>query len=160
MSEIIKVGMADMKSAQPGEKLRTTGLGSCVGLILYDQKSRMAVMAHIMLPDSRNVSAPLNRAKFADTAVEDMLRYFQTRGVPSGRLLAKLAGGAQMFSFSDSDTFRIGPRNTEAVKRLLADASIRIMFEDTGGNSGRTIEFNPADGSLEIRTVHKGVVTA
>jgi chemotaxis protein CheD len=89
-----------------------------------------------------------------------MINYFLRQRIPKHRLRAKIAGGAQMFSFSNSDTFRIGPRNTEAVKQLLSDASIRIVFEDTGGTSGRTIEFNPEDQRLEIRTVHKGVVTA
>ncbi|NJP36329.1 chemotaxis protein CheD [Alkalicoccus luteus] len=160
MSEIIRVGMADMKSAHAGKRLRTTGLGSCVGIIIYDEKTSSAVMAHIMLPDSQNTSAPVKRAKFADTAIEDMINYFLGQRIPKHRLRAKIAGGAQMFSFSNSDTFRIGPRNTEAVKQLLSDASIRIVFEDTGGTSGRTIEFNPEDQRLEIRTVHKGVVTA
>ena len=31
------------------------------------------------------------------------------------------------------------------------------MAEDVGGNSGRTIEFNPETCMLQIRTVNKGI---
>ena len=73
-------------------------------------------------------------------------------------LKAKMAGGAQMFQFSTgSDMMRIGPRNVEAVRKQLADLNIQIMAEDVGGNSGRTIEFNPETCMLQIRTVNKGI---
>ena len=63
-------------------------------------------------------------------------------------LKAKIAGGAQMFQFGSSDTIRIGPRNVEAVKKELKRLSIPIIAEDTGGSSGRTIEFNPSTSML------------
>ena len=73
-------------------------------------------------------------------------------------LKAKIAGGAQMFQFSTgSDLMRIGPRNVEAVKRVLNQLGIELVAEDCGGNNGRTIEFNPKTGLLLIRTVNKGV---
>ena len=63
-----------------------------------------------------------------------------------------------MFQFSsDKDSMRIGPRNVEAVKAQLRKHNIPIVGEDTGGNSGRTIEFNPATSILNIRTVNQGV---
>lgn len=64
-----------------------------------------------------------------------------------------------MFKFTSAkDTMRIGPRNVEAVKKELKKNSIPIIAEDTGGNSGRTIEFNPATCMLNIRTVNQGVM--
>ena len=63
-----------------------------------------------------------------------------------------------MFQFtSDKDSMRIGPRNVEAVKIALRNHNIPIIAEDTGGNSGRTIEFNPETCKLNIRTVNQGV---
>lgn len=52
---------------------------------------------------------------------------------------------------------RIGPRNVEAVKNELKRHGIPLVAEDTGGNSGRTIEFNPETSILHIRTVNQGV---
>ena len=36
MGEVIKVGMADLKTAKAPNTLTTLGLGSCIGLTLYD----------------------------------------------------------------------------------------------------------------------------
>src|SRR5699024_7295219 len=78
-------------------------------------------------------------------------------GASKYSLKAKLAGGAQMFQFTaNSSTMRIGPRNIEAVEKVLNTYKIPVVGSDLGGNSGRTIEFNPATGYLNIRTINKG----
>jgi len=160
MNNLVKVGMADLNSATPPQTIRTSGLGSCVGVIIYDEKAEVSGMAHVMLPDSSFArSGVLNRAKYADTAIEDLIKKIDILGASKYRLKAKIAGGAQMFKFtSNSEAMRIGPRNVEAVKKTLKELKIPIVHEDVGGSSGRTIEFDPATAILEIRTVNKGVV--
>ncbi|TLS49826.1 chemotaxis protein CheD [Paenibacillus antri] len=161
MSEtvIVKVGMADLNVAGGGQSLRTTGLGSCVGLTLFDPVVRVAGMAHVMLPSSSiSKDAALNKAKYADTALPELLLRMQKVGAIAARLQAKLAGGAQMFTFSSpaADTMRIGPRNVEACKEALWRYNIPIIAEDTGGNYGRTIEIESATGKLFVRSVQLG----
>jgi chemotaxis protein CheD len=109
-----------------------------------------------MLPDSSLAkSGQINVAKFADTAIKE-LKVLVKEGARMPFLKAKLAGGAQMFQFaSGGDLMRIGPRNVEAVRKELSDLRIRIVAEDVGGNSGRTIEFNLNDCLLNIRSVTK-----
>ncbi|QKS71414.1 chemotaxis protein CheD [Paenalkalicoccus suaedae] len=162
MTTIIKVGMADLKLASAPDMLRTSGLGSCIGVIIYDERIRLAGMAHIMLPNSSLArKESMNLAKYADTAVEEVLRLLLDKGASKFRLKAKMAGGAQMFTFKTSnEAMRIGPRNAEAVKEHLTRLQIPIVFEDTGGSSGRTIEFDVNSQVLEIRTVNKGVLHA
>ncbi|MCQ6265817.1 chemotaxis protein CheD [Fictibacillus sp. WQ 8-8] len=157
MSEVIKVGIAEISYGGPAAFIRTTGLGSCVGIILYDPITRMAGMAHVMLPDSSMSRTPeVNEGKFADTAVKALVKNLETQGVKKIRLKAKIAGGAQMFQFSSGqESIRIGPRNVEAVKSGLADLGIPLVAEDTGGNKGRTIEFNTDTFELMIKTVHQ-----
>jgi chemotaxis protein CheD len=71
--------------------------------------------------------------------------------------VAKIAGGAQMFSFySANDIMKIGERNAEAVKNALQQFKIKLLAEDTGGNYGRTIEFCTRDGQLYVRTINLG----
>lgn len=155
---IVKVGMADLNVAVSPDRIRTTGLGSCVGVTLYDQVSRIGGMAHVMLPSSSLGKGEVNVAKYADTAIAKLIEDLQKKGANRRRLVAKLAGGAQMFSFSStSDIMRIGPRNVEACKEILRKEGIRILSEDTGGNCGRTIEMDCATGELHIRTVNQGV---
>ncbi|CAM5186360.1 putative chemoreceptor glutamine deamidase CheD OS=Ureibacillus acetophenoni OX=614649 GN=cheD PE=3 SV=1 [Ureibacillus acetophenoni] len=112
-----------------------------------------------MLPDSSlGKTSTLNAAKFADTGIEALIEKLKMEGAQHYRLKAKIAGGAQMFQFTtDNDTMRIGPRNVEAVKNELKKYGIPIVAENTGGNSGRTIEFNPETSLLNIRTVNAGV---
>ncbi|MNP56680.1 Chemoreceptor glutamine deamidase CheD [compost metagenome] len=112
-----------------------------------------------MLPSSDIAKeGNLNIAKYADTALPDMIAKMEKLGASLSRLEAKMAGGAQMFAFSNnSDTMRIGPRNVESCKEMLARYRIPILAEDTGGNYGRTIEFDCTTGSLMIRSVQHGV---
>lgn len=156
---IVKIGMADLNIASGGELLKTTGLGSCVGLTLHDGQLGIAGMAHIMLPSSEIArEGQLNVAKYADTAVPELISRLKHAGASMRRLTAKLAGGAQMFAFAGgSDSMRIGPRNVESTKHMLAAFDIPIVAEDTGGNFGRTIEFSSASGILTIRSVQNGV---
>ena len=158
-SEVVKVGIAQMDVVKVPKTIRTSGLGSCVGVVIYDESKNIADMVHVMLPDSSlGRTESINVAKFADTGVIALVDMLKREGAQSFKLKAKIAGGAQMFQFtSDKDSMRIGPRNVEAVKAQLRKLSIPIVAEDTGGNSGRTIEFNPETNKLNVRTVNQGV---
>ncbi|KYG89529.1 chemotaxis protein CheD [Metasolibacillus sp. FSL H7-0170] len=156
---IVKVGIAQMDVVKAPHTIRTSGLGSCVGVVIYDETKQIAGLIHVMLPDSSlgKVDAT-NVAKFADTGIKALLDLLKAEGVQTFKLKAKIAGGAQMFQFtSDKSSMRIGPRNVEAVKNELSKYKIPLIAEDTGGNSGRTIEFNPVTSMLNIRTVNRGV---
>jgi chemotaxis protein CheD len=159
--QIVKVGIADMNIVSSPDLIRTSGLGSCVGVVIYDLSKELGGLAHVMLPDSslKNGTTTFNKAKYADTAVSELLLRLLNRGANKSGLKAKIAGGAQMFQFSGkSEIMRIGPRNVEAVKKQLMALKIALVGEDTGGNSGRTIEFNPKSGILTIKTVNKGII--
>lgn len=159
-TSIVKVGIADMNIVKPPGLIRTSGLGSCVGVVVYDSVNQIAGMGHVMLPCSSLAKADsLNIAKYADTAISALVELVVHAGARRHFLKAKIAGGAQMFQFtSGSEMMRIGPRNVEAVKEQLNLLSIKLVAEETGGNSGRTIEFNPDNGELMIRTVNQGVM--
>ena len=158
-NQVIKVGIAQMDVVKAPNTIRTSGLGSCVGVVLYDESKQIAGLIHVMLPDSSlGRSDVVNVAKFADTGIKALIELLKLEGVHAFKLKAKIAGGAQMFQFtSDKDSMRIGPRNVEAVKAELRKNSIPLVAEDTGGNSGRTIEFDPITSKLNIRTVNQGV---
>ncbi|CAM4253163.1 chemotaxis protein CheD [Saccharibacillus endophyticus] len=156
---LVKVGMADLNVVGNSGILRTTGLGSCVGLTLYDPQIKVAGMAHVMLPSSDIArESQINVAKYADTALPVLVDKLVDLGASKRRLIAKMAGGAQMFAFAGSgDTMRIGPRNVESCKEMLKKLGISLYSEDTGANYGRTIEISSETGILTIRSVQKGV---
>lgn len=154
---LIKVGMADLKIAKAPDNLMTSGLGSCIGICLWDSVTKIAGLAHIMLPDSTQARNSDNKAKFADTAMPILIKEMINIGASKSRIVAKIAGGAQMFSFpGSSDVMRIGERNAEAVVEILKKEQIRLLARETGGNFGRTIELDSSTGKLFIRTIDRG----
>ena len=156
MAEMIKVGMADLNSCKAPGVLTTLGLGSCVGIVLYDPITKISGLAHVMLPDSTQIRNNSNVAKFADTAIDKLITDMIALGANKNRLVSKIAGGAQMFSFgSTNDLMKIGERNAIAAKAKLKSLNIRLLAEDTGANYGRTIEFYSETGDLLIKTIGK-----
>ena len=157
MSEIIKVGMADLKTCLPPDGITTLGLGSCVGIALRDEGNKVGGLAHIMLPDSTSIrNGSLNVAKFADTGIDELVSQMVALGARPSRLVAKIAGGATMFQFqSSSPALQVGERNAQAVKEKLAQLKIPILAEDLGANYGRTVIFYPETGDFHIKAVGK-----
>lgn len=155
MGEIIKVGMADLKTCKSPDGLITLGLGSCVGIALRDPQTKIGGLAHIMLPDSTAIrGSNQNIAKFADTGIVELLAQMEKMGAVRSRIVAKLAGGATMFNFQgNSDMVQIGERNVAASQKKLKELNIPVLAADTGANYGRTVTFFPETGEFHIRAV-------
>ena len=157
MPELIRVGMADYKVGKAPGTIISYGLGSCIGISLYDPQLKVGGLLHIMLPDSTQARGSDNPAKFADTGLPLMLKDVLALGASKARLVAKIAGGAQMFAFANAtDVMRVGARNAEASKKMLKDLGIKLIAEDTGGTYGRTVSINLDDGNYIVKTVNKG----
>ncbi len=156
MSELIKVGMADLKICIAPNSITTLGLGSCVGVAIRDKVSKVGGLAHVMLPDSTAITNNSNIAKFADTGITELVRLMEKAGAKRSNMVAKIAGGAQMFSFQNkSDLVRVGDKNVAASKAKLKELGIPILAEDTGNSYGRTVVFYPESGDFIIRAVGK-----
>lgn len=156
MSEVIKVGMADLNICKAPDSIITLGLGSCIGLVFYDPIMKVGGMVHYMLPDSTKVRNNGNVAKFADTGIDELLKRVIAAGANKSRLIAKIAGGAKMFEVSGlSEVGNIGARNAEAAKLRLKQLGIRLVAEDTGLNYGRTVELHCDTGEFCIKSVGK-----
>lgn len=155
MSEIIKVGMADLKVCKSPDGVTTLGLGSCVGIAIRDPVMKVGGLAHIMLPDSTAIKGGENNPpKFADLGIAELVRQLEAMGAKRSRMTAKLAGGAMMFAFQNkSDLVRVGDRNVEAAKKTLRKLQIPVLAEDTGETYGRTVIFYPETGDYVIRAV-------
>ena len=158
MGEVIKVGMADLKLCKSPNAITTLGLGSCVGIALRDPTTKIGGLAHIMLPDSTEIANNQCIAKFADTGINELVRIMVEAGASRGRLVAKIAGGAQMFALqSKTETMAVGARNVESVVKILGEMRIPILAQDTGDSYGRTVEFFPETGDFVIKAVGKEI---
>ena len=148
------IGIAEKVISRSPDKLVTLGLGSCVGLILFDPVKKVGGLVHIMLPNAPGGTAEFNRFKFADTAIDDMIKLVVQAGASRHQLQAKLTGGAHMFNNAyNSDVMGIGKRNVDVCQKVLKENRIPVTAQDTGGTSGRSIEFCCETNMLQIRTV-------
>ena len=130
--------------------MMTIGLGSCIGLTLYDDSAKIGAMVHIMLPDSAGRTD--RPGKYADTAIVLLLNELSKLGCKNNRsLTAKMAGGACMFEYFGAN-LNIGERNAEKVRTLLKENNIKLAAEDVGGKVGRSVTFLPSNqGKFTIR---------
>lgn len=121
----IKVGMADLNICKAPDMITTLGLGSCIGIAVYDPVTKIGGLAHIMLPDSKQMRNNSNIAKFADTGIEELIRRVTMAGANKRRLVAKIAGGAKMFEVKGvSGVGNVGERNAIASKAKLHQLGI------------------------------------
>lgn len=156
----IKVGMADLNICKSPDMITTLGLGSCIGIALYDPVTKIGGLAHIMLPDSTQMRNNSNIAKFADTGIEELVKRMIAAGANKNRLVAKIAGGAKMFEVSGLSAIgNVGERNAQASKEKLKQLGIPLKAEDTGLNYGRTVELYTETGEFRIKSVGKTVKT-
>ena len=144
MNDVIRVGIADMNTCMAGDTITTIGLGSCVGIVLYERTKNIAGLVHIMLPDSTKIRQNQNKLKFADTGIQALVEELEKQGLSRKNMIAKIAGGA-----------KIGEKNVEAVREVLKQYGIKIVSEDVGLNYGRTIVFDPVTKDLTVVTAGK-----
>lgn len=156
MNETSTVGIAEGKVVFHDQTLVTYALGSCVGVCLYEKHMKIAGMVHILLPSIEMSNQKTNVYKFADSGISQLVMKMELHGAKKRNLVAKIAGGAEMFRTEETKT-GIGKRNVIAVKETLRKLSIPIVAEHTGSNYGRSIWFSCKDGSLKVKTVNNGV---
>ncbi len=142
-----------------GDQLQAVALGSCVGLVVYDPKFKVAALAHILLPEKNRFSKPGPPGKYGTEATVEAIKHVISRGGLRENLVAKIAGGAKMFeSLTSGSNMDIGSRNIAAVTRALQDNGIKVLARDVGENQGRTIIFDVATSTLEIKQANGSIV--
>ena len=142
------IGMGQIGVESAPECLHSV-LGSCVGLVLYHPRLKVAALAHIVLPESAGRSA--SPGKFADTALPHMIRLLGNRGVNRSGLKAKIAGGAEMFG--KTGPLKIGAANIMAVTAGLEEAGIPLVASHVGGKKGRRVCFDCSTLQLTIEII-------
>ncbi len=127
---VIYVGIGKLKFGTRHDVLKITALGSCVGLAIYPERFKgepIGALAHIMLPSSRTRTTENNigKAKYADTAIEHILKKYYELGYKPNELQAKATGGGNMYPKRlPQRQLDIGNQNIQEIKRLLKQHQI------------------------------------
>lgn len=151
------VGIGEIVIAKSPTFLTARGLGSCIGLTIYDPLLKLGGMAHVMLPDSTNFERVDNLNKFADKAVPALVEGMCRQTANPRRLIVKLVGGAKMFAFSQSRAGGdIGAQNALKVTAALEQLGLKVFVQDVGGTKGRTVTLNTSTGELLVKVLGCG----
>jgi len=151
----LPVGMGEGIVTRAPQIISSLGLGSCVAVTIYDAKRKIGGLAHITLPDSNSLNGCRPPYQCADTAIAALLGELQSKGAVRRDTVAKMVGGAQMFSSNENSSSGIGQQNIISIKHILNGKQIPLIGEDTGGHHGRNIEFYLDSGKLIIKAIGK-----
>lgn len=160
----IRLGIGEGAVARSPGIIAVEGLGSCVALALYDVKHGIGSMAHILLPSSSEYKSRKNVMfspyLYADTAIDALLKELRCQiGTPlSNNVVAKIVGGARMFSIYNGECACIGEQNITCIRELLKKRLIPLLGEDVGGSHGRSAEFHVHSGRIIITAIGKETV--
>lgn len=146
------VGMGQVRFMEHSGELVAI-LGSCIGVAMYCPATKLAGLAHVVLPDSNGRGGAPGR--YADLAIPFMVDQFASRGIAPPKVVVRIAGGAAMFG--RPGPLQIGVNNIQAVKAAVASAGMTITAEHLGGNKGRRMSINVATGDVLVEIVGQGV---
>lgn len=149
MNDAKLVGIAQHAVAKAPESLCCLGLGSCVGVFLYDPNTKIGGVVHALLPQAPKGSP--HEAKYADTGIRLLFREAVAEGARKHKVSAKIVGGAQMFPDLNLKMSDIGRQNVLQSRRTLAELRIPVLAEDVEGDKGRSAYYSMEDGSVRVK---------
>ncbi|HEX2979680.1 MAG TPA: chemotaxis protein CheD [Anaerolineaceae bacterium] len=154
MTNTISVGLGEQViSRDPEDILVAYGLGSCLGIGMYDPRNRIAGLVHAVLPEQLNGDGALS-PKYVNTGIASLVNELVKSGADRYRLIIRIAGGANMLvTESLSKTFDIGTRNIASALQTMVQMNMRLTSQDVGGNVGRTVRLYVANGRMTVRTI-------
>lgn len=138
----------------PRLTLVVPGVGSCVIVVAYHRRAKVAGMAHIVLPSSQQFhTAAAKPLWFADIAVPHLLTQMAQRGAVRPR--CAVIGGANMLQTmqraSRTAWRNIGAMNVAAVLGAL-HLKAEIVAQFVGGAAGWVVRLRVADGTVTVRS--------
>lgn len=148
LTDRVKVSIADYAVASEG-LLTTSGLGSCLGIVISDPKSGISGLVHPMLP-SRGDEKSRPPERFVDSGTALLVEELLAAGADESALRAKITGGAAVVDFGTEEE-SIGDRNVTKARETLASRGIEIVGEEVGGDCGRTIHVEAETGTVTVR---------
>ncbi len=153
--ETIIVGLGELRATSAGNAIVVClGLGSCVAFCGYDPVSRVAGMAHMVLPSSNGRAPSQSSPKFVDCAIPMLMEEMVGLGAAKSRIAARLVGGAQVIDFHEkSRSLDIGGQNVQSAIAVLERLGVSLEAAETGGNKGRTVRLHAGSGRLLVSTL-------
>jgi len=141
-----------------------TILGSCLSVILHNKRNKITAISHAQLPYEKSKhkcidNCPIkcntktlekNRFKYVTCSTQYMLQRFFSLGIRNSEIYVKIFGGASVLS-TNGDQKSIGMQNIETAYDMIKKFKLKLINEDTGGKSGRTIYLYSETSTIFVR---------
>jgi chemotaxis protein CheD len=89
--------------------------------------------------------------RYADEAIEMLIREIDNVGVPHQEYKVKLFGGGNMFPNSSNPVGHVGIKNIEIARRLVTKHGFNCVAEHLGGNGHRNVLFDIWNGNVWVK---------
>ncbi len=145
---IVKVG--EMKVAKGDAKLVTLGLGSCVGVAMFDPVRKVGGLLHYVIPScfANHQRARENPFMFGDIGVRGLFESVIDLGANRDSLVVKAAGGSDVIR--GVGAFNFGKRNALQLRRVLWELGLFLDGEDLGGRTTRNMVLDLSSGKVVV----------
>lgn len=140
-----EVCTGEVRSAGRRGTLVSNAIGSCIAVMIVDQEKRTGGIAHVMLPGSAESSRFEHPLRYAENAIDELLRQMKKLGSSASGLTAVLAGGGNVLQRPD-DT--ICSTNIKSVLGILAHRGVPIAASSLGGTQRRKVRLEIATCSV------------
>jgi chemotaxis protein CheD len=152
VTSTVPVGIGECVLRSRGqEHIVAHGLGSCLGISVYDPRSGTAAMLHALLPSTAQPGEEPTR--YVETGIDFLVKELIKLNVLPAKAIWKMAGGARVLSIPGRDSFGIGARNVDAARQAFARHGLHVTADDVGGKTGRTMQLDVETGRVTVRMV-------
>jgi len=142
---IIDVPTGAVAAGKSPDIFRSCAIGSCVVISAYCWQRRVGGLAHIMLPGNAPCNGILEKTKYAENAIKELLCHMETLEADMEALDVCLVGAANVLKRPD-DT--VGQNNLDSVIEILEKKRIKIQAQSVGGTNRRSVTFDIGKGTV------------
>jgi chemotaxis protein CheD len=132
-------------------------LGSCLGIIFYDNDKKFGCFCHGFLPSCNMGSCDfgcLQDTKYVNCAIEKMVKDFSKRNLNLSKAFIAVIGGGNLIKSTSAQGNTIGELNIQSALKTLAKYNLKPTFMDIGDKKARKFFFNIKTGELKVESIN------
>lgn len=145
MKETITVFTGELKAGNQSVDLKSSPIGSCVVIVLFEEEIMTGGMAHVMLPGKAPEKDHVMQGRYAENAIDLLINELTEHGLNKEKLKAVVVGGGNVLK-RENDT--IGIENLKSVNQLLEKHEIKTVAYSVKGTERKSVRFDISQGTI------------
>ena len=141
------VDSGDVDVCQGAGVLLASAIGSCVVVTVYDPNLYVGGMAHVMLPWASPYSDRSTKTKYAEQAMQELLRRMTDCKANRDRLDLCLIGGGNLLGDGHED---LSIEIAQSLLQIFDRMGIKPVASELGGTQRRSCSLDVASGCVKF----------